>query len=173
MTNIKELEEDINNFSSEWICGLKDKLMSKVKYNGECIEWLGGRNSSNKFAYGRTYWKGRTLTTHRASYAAFNGAIPEGAWVLHRCDNPICINPDHLYLGDRAQNSRDIVERNRHGGSKLAKIREDQVDEIRKSSLSNNELAAIYNVHRATIRRVRTNLNYKAAPSLDELLKGE
>jgi hypothetical protein len=62
---------------------------------------------------------------HRISYTVKVGKIPEGAFVCHKCDNPVCINPDHLYLGDYRSNSADCVARNRqakgvnHGRARL------------------------------------------------------
>jgi len=59
-------------------------------------------------------------STHRMAYEAFVGAIPEGQWVLHRCDNPPCIRPDHLFLGDAQANSDDMVSKDRQAYGELA-----------------------------------------------------
>lgn len=88
------------------------RLRSHAEINPEagCWEWAGGRNQSG---YGRLCVGSRrdgtrqTMQAHRYSYSIFVGPIPPGLWVLHKCDNPPCINPDHLFLGDRMDNTRD------------------------------------------------------------------
>ena len=79
-----------------------------------CWEWSGARsrNGYGKMAYGN----GTTAGSHRVSYEVHRGPIPDGLFVRHKCDNPPCINPDHLELGTPADNSRDMVERNRTRG---------------------------------------------------------
>lgn len=77
-----------------------------------CWEWTGGVNASGygEMGIGK---HGRSLT-HRAGYEAFVGPIPDGMCVLHRCDNPPCFNPDHLFLGTRQENNLDMVAKGRH-----------------------------------------------------------
>lgn len=83
-----------------------------------CIEWSGARNgvgpTGGYGVFGRG-GQGRRLTyAHRWAYALFHGAIPEGMCVLHHCDNPPCINPDHLFLGTKGDNNRDKTAKGRH-----------------------------------------------------------
>lgn len=82
------------------VCGLSD-----------CWHFCGARN---EFGYGRMTFNGRLQVAHRLSYQAFVGPIPDGLSVLHRCDNPSCINPDHLWLGTYSDNRRDCVAKGRH-----------------------------------------------------------
>ena len=96
---------------------IKERLLSNSKIvEGGCREWQGAKK---EFGYGymmtgsRTDNSRKTKSTHRLSYESFIGKIPEGLWVLHDCDNPSCINPDHLYLGDRKQNVKDMMLRGR------------------------------------------------------------
>ena len=58
--------------------------------------------------------KSRQIGAHRAAWLLFCGEIPEGKMVLHKCDNKICVNPDHLYIGDAKKNAKDAVERGRY-----------------------------------------------------------
>lgn len=72
--------------------------------------------SKNEHGYGgiRDAGKeGRLLKTHRVAWELTNGPIPDGSWVLHKCDNPSCVRPDHLYLGDQFANMADMVSRGR------------------------------------------------------------
>jgi hypothetical protein len=90
---------------------LHDRLISRIVCAGsECWHWVGVRSD---FGYGRMTYEGRTQAAHRLSYRAFVGEIPDGFSVLHRCDNPSCINPDHLWLGTYADNRRDCQDKGR------------------------------------------------------------
>lgn len=92
---------------------LADKLLERSTRNSDtgCIDWDGCKSHNH---YGKVCWGGALLLTHRAAWEVANGAIPEGMWVLHKCDRPSCINPDHLFLGNNAENVRDAVRKGRH-----------------------------------------------------------
>ena len=76
----------------------------------ECIEWEGLRNSKG---YGRAWYEGKMWLAHRAAWAKVHGPIPEGMCILHRCDNPPCVNSDHLFVGTQADNIRDAQRKGR------------------------------------------------------------
>lgn len=78
---------------------------------GPCWVWLRHKKANG---YGQTSAPG-TRYAHRRAWELANGPIPIGLWVLHRCDNPPCVNPQHLFLGNRADNVRDMVSKGRHG----------------------------------------------------------
>lgn len=86
----------------------EDRFWSKVVKN-ECWLWLG----SLAGGYGQLQVNGKSVRAHRFSWELHNGLIPEGLWVLHKCDVCNCVNPAHLYLGTRVENIRDAMERNR------------------------------------------------------------
>lgn len=77
--------------------------------DGECWPWTGGKN---QYGYGQFFWNYRVLKAHRVSYFLVNGKWPDNL-VCHRCDNPCCVNPAHLYLGDPKSNVRDMRDRKR------------------------------------------------------------
>ena len=93
---------------------LHSRLFDRVIFGAtDCWHWCGNRNA---FGYGRMTFKGRAQVAHRLSWLAFNGAVPEGMSVLHRCDNPSCINPEHLWLGTYSDNLRDAWAKGRNKG---------------------------------------------------------
>lgn len=75
-----------------------------------CIEWSGNRDTTG---YGRFCFKRRIELAHRAAWRLFKGPVEAGQCVLHKCDNPPCVNPDHLFLGDRGDNARDMSNKGR------------------------------------------------------------
>lgn len=84
---------------------LKEKLLSRVSIdpNG-CWIWT---RAKNKDGYGYLFYEGKMQRVTRLSYALFNGNISDNKLVLHKCDNPSCINPEHLFLGTHADNAND------------------------------------------------------------------
>lgn len=98
-----------------------DKMMLKTKkIEGGCWIYNGFRNV---WGYGRIKSNGENTLTHRLSYIHHNGEIPKGMLVCHKCDNPSCINPMHLFLGSNTDNIRDSIKKGRRDPVKIAKER--------------------------------------------------
>lgn len=76
-----------------------------------CWPWMG---ALQHYGYGKIRHGGKTIGAHRASYLLHMGTIPRGLEVLHRCDNPRCVNPDHLFVGTQANNNKDMFSKGRN-----------------------------------------------------------
>ena len=103
---------------------------------------------------------GRTMTASRAAWILSNGAIPNRKHVLHRCDNPPCINPAHLFLGTHQDNMDDMARKNR----KPSKLTLADVKAIRESRSTSATLARQYGVAERTIRYARNPNTWLPAP---------
>lgn len=94
-----------------------ERFMEKTqKLPNGCIEWTGRRRPEGYGRFGdgevRSAWK--AYSAHRWIWAYHNGPIPKGMQINHHCDNPPCVNLDHLYCGTQKDNIRDMMERKRH-----------------------------------------------------------
>jgi hypothetical protein len=88
------------------------RLVEPMMDDRGCWEWIGSRNDRG---YGQVYAvpPSRPMLAHRASWTINVGAIASELCILHRCDNPPCVNPAHLFLGTRVDNNRDMREKKR------------------------------------------------------------
>jgi hypothetical protein len=125
-----------------------------------CWEWTKSRT---EFGYGHYCIGGKVLLAHRYAYLISNGEIPKGLSVLHRCDNPPCVNPKHLYAGTAKDNAQDRKNRNRQssrvGNSNgRSKLNEDKVLTIREKfkngERTQKELSLENNVTPSTIHSI-------------------
>jgi len=131
--------------------------------NSGCWLWSKGVNACG---YGVLGVNGRSTLAHRFSYELHYGEIPEGFYVLHRCDVPCCVNPDHLYLGTQFDNMRDMETRGRskhpsgedHGRAKLT---ESDVITIRASEQSWGSLSKQFGVSKHVVGLVKRNRIWK------------
>lgn len=136
-----------------------ESALSRNPHNG-CLEWQRALNSGG---YGQLYSgaNDRPVLAHRVAWEQANGPIPKGMFVCHKCDNPKCCDPEHLFLGTLADNNRDAWRKGRmtvpscqrHEGHWNAKLTKEQVACIREESksLSQRQLAKKYGLSQAGI----------------------
>jgi hypothetical protein len=138
---------------------LRERFWARVKRpaSGDgCWLWTGGRHGSKgygKLSSGRNDW----FFAHRYSFELKNGPIPAGKIICHTCDNPLCVNPDHLYAGTHADNARDTSVRYR----KPTTLRPAAVDFIRAADMTALALSDIFGVSPHTIHLIRAGRTWK------------
>lgn len=130
------------------------KFLNKFTFKGDCFVFSGSRDRKG---YGNMTYKKKHLSSHRLMWIFLRGEIPHGMCVLHKCDNPICSNPDHLFLGTNQDNTDDMIRK----GRKKTKLTIDQVKEIRRSTLPRPILAKRYGVDVTNISCVRLGKTWK------------
>ncbi len=149
-----------------------ERFVRKLRREGECVVWHGPRQ---KWGYGRVVFERKQWGAHRLAYTLHYGAIPEGMHVLHYCDNPSCVNPNHLWLGTNMQNRQDSVAKGRHAyGSRItqSKLSPEQVAEIRERYKNGERqpfLASCYGVAQSTISKIVRQYRWSSVPSESDL----
>lgn len=148
------------------------RFWSKVDRDGglnACWPWKAAINKKPN-GYGVFGENGRLTPAHRIAMSQVR-EIPPGKWVLHRCDNPPCCNPSHLFIGDRSDNMKDMVRKGRRryvglAGEKhpMAQLSNAAVADIRTSSERNSTLAKRYGVNRDHIGVIRRREAWKHLP---------
>ena len=137
----------------------------KIDPSTDCWEWQGYRLNG----YGQWHWDSKRMYAHRFSAQQYIGSI-EGKTVCHKCDNPCCVNPKHLYIGTMADNMRDMVNKGRdrrginpaRGINSNNKLTEQDVLNIRAdTTTSYKDLATQYKVNYYTIKLVQTRTTWK------------
>jgi hypothetical protein len=147
---------------------LRARFEEKFARGAGCWNWT----ASKVKGYGMFMYQKLPLRAHRIAWHLYVGPVPQGMHVLHRCDNPSCVNTAHLFLGTNADNVADKLakRRQRHGTSAgarngRAKLTEADVRAILASPASTYALGHQYGVNPSTIGRIKKGLRWnKSAP---------
>jgi len=132
-----------------------------------CWIWMKSKTGNGRYGELSTCFnkKVKKYKAHRFSYEAFYGPIPENMIVCHKCDTPLCVNPNHLFLGTNKDNTLDMINKNRHSNGRNSNtLSEEKVKFIRKYPIYKgyqNHLAEIFNVNISTISNVIRNKTWK------------
>jgi len=143
---------------------LNDRMnkYSKINPTTGCIEWVGYRN---EHGYGRISIGERMVLAHRVAWETTNGPIPEELRVLHKCDNPQCVNPEHLFLGTQADNIADMNIKGRQVSPKgeksgVAKLTEENIRKIRADDRILAKVAKDYGVTLSAISKIKNRISW-------------
>jgi hypothetical protein len=164
-----------------------DRFWNRVDSSGgpdACWPWLGCifKNAG----YGCVSFKKKLVGTHRVAWSLVNGDIPAGMWICHRCDNRICCNPAHLFLGTPRDNVLDMIAKGRgvppagdghwmrkNAGAQAgdsnfnAKLTADDVEQIKRwlvAGMKTTAIARVFNVSGPTISLIASGTNWAAVP---------
>ena len=148
---------------------VEDRFWEKVNKNGKvvypelgkCWEWTASKSRG----YGQFRRNRKQEKSHRVAWTLTKGEIPSGLLVLHKCDNPVCVNPEHLFLGTYQDNMDDMVEKGRdvkiagefgetHHSAKLTEEDVLEIRNLKKKGVKAKVLAEHYGVHQVTISSI-------------------
>lgn len=141
-----------------------DRFWSKVNKTDTCWLWIAG---TDKDGYGLFKISNKMFKAHRLSWEIKFGAIKDNLWVLHKCDNPPCVNPKHLFLGTHQDNTDDKLLKNRQPrGENMpwSKLKEQDVLNIKDlliTGIHKNILAKQFNVSVCTINDIIAHRSWK------------
>lgn len=155
---------------------MTERFEDKILKTKTCWFWQGARFNNG---YGSFWLNGRGRRAHRVSWVLYRGRIPENRYVLHRCDNPPCVNPAHLFLGTLSDNS---IDRDRKGrGNPLigargekscrSKLTEHQVREIicLGGVLKQKDIATRFSVTPSTVCSILKNKRWRHVERSDNV----
>jgi hypothetical protein len=152
---------------------MMDKVLQRFENNifyspCGCHYWIG--NQRKKQGYGGFRYNGKMMLAHRVSYLLNKGEIGD-KHVLHSCDNPYCVNPDHLFLGTHQDNMSDMKKKGRGVSLKgsdhyasASEFTDQEVLSIKKQlrlGVKQSHIAALYGVHKTTIQGIASGKSWK------------
>lgn len=152
-------DRDLRRMSAE------ERFWLKVDKAGpdECWLWTAAKRD-RRLGYGGFNDGNRSMRAHRYAWELVNGPIPDGLKVCHRCDDNMCVNPAHLFLGTQAENMADCAKKGRKRPGEQhqdAKITEDDVRAIRQcASFSTKEIGRVFGLSHSHISKIRRGIKW-------------
>jgi hypothetical protein len=155
------IHENWKNQSREEYVEIMQQAFEKfIAKSDGCWLW-NGSYKGKRLEYGTFTFRGKGMLAHRAGYFIYKNEIPEGMLVLHKCDVPRCVNPDHLWLGNYLDNQRDKMVK---GRGKVEKLNPDKVREIKKllrMGVMHKRIMQDYGISNVTVHAIQTGRTWK------------
>lgn len=144
---------------------MKESLEAKFMKgkNNECWNWT---HATSNHGYGSFTFNGKRYIASRLAYEIYIGPIEKGHHICHKCDNPKCVNPSHLFSGTIKENMSDMVKKNRsakgqnHSQSKLNDRQVKIIKKLIKQNRKNIEIAAKFNINRRTVNHIKSETRW-------------
>lgn len=144
------------------------KRWAEVRSEDECWPYKGqafASNGTGRLKYGQLQYKGKKWRAHRFAASLCVDKLPAGLYVCHACDNPLCMNPAHLFIGSPSDNVDDKMNKGRHRAAKgekngQATVTDAQVDEIRslaRAGVAQRIIAARYSISQPLVSMIKNN----------------
>lgn len=148
---------------------LIERIMSKVVVQDDgCWIWTGAVSGPKRHKYGAINIRGKVSRVHRVMFEHATGTTVGQKFVLHKCDVPRCVNPDHLFVGTHTDNMRDMIAKGRanhpNGEMNNSKLTEDQVIsmfEDKANGMTPFDIGEKYGVHKQTVRNILSGKKWK------------
>jgi hypothetical protein len=137
-----------------------ERFWKKVLKTQTCWIWMGGHNEAGYGTFFR-YDKdgnGRFINAHRFSWEICHGTIPFGKQILHKCDNPRCVRPDHLAIGTQSENILDSMAKERFPS---CKVKATDIIAIRNDPRSQTKIARDYGTTRSCIQHIKSGRSWR------------
>lgn len=155
---------------------MKKEFFDLIEKSDGCWNFIG--KNKNRKGYGSFCVNGKAMGAHRYSYLIHRGEIKRGNYILHRCDNPSCVNPNHLFQGTQRDNIRDMIEKRRgvfqkNGGGeshplhKLTYAQILQIKGMRSLNLNQKIIAGMFGVHQCNISRILSDKRWQKYEPLE------
>lgn len=149
----------------------ESRYWAKVDRTGDCWVWKASVVKGYGQIRRKVGDKHTVALAHRVAYEMCHGEIPAGLQVLHRCDNPLCVRPSHLFLGTNKENNDDKMRKGRHGhgtqhgeqasGAKLTEDSIRQIRSMRAQGMLLREIGEKFGVHYMTIGQIVSGKTWK------------
>jgi hypothetical protein len=138
---------------------IKPYYEKKVIKSDGCWGWKSCTTGTT--GRGKVHFKRKVIEAHRASWMIHFGEIPEDKIICHTCDNPVCSNPNHLFLGTYSENAIDMVKKDRSGTAILNVEKVREIKKLLTMGLSQKEIANMFNVKPLRISEINTNRSWR------------